>query len=70
MTLASNLDKKKKSKRDNDLVGNRVETRFFFLNFEFLKHSRYFNMTMGSREETNKGGLKYPTDRIIDGAML
>lgn len=66
LTLPRNLEKKEKE-RDSDFRENRVEIRFYF---EFFKGSRYLNTSVGSREEGNGRGLKYPTDRIIDGAML
>lgn len=43
------------------------EIRF---SFEFFKASRYWNVSVGSREKANGRGLKYPTDRIIDGGKL
>lgn len=69
LSLLRNLERKKKKERerDSDFRENWVEIRF---SFESFKDSRYWNVSVGSRGEANGRGLKYPTDRIIDGGKL
>lgn len=46
---------------------NWVEIRF---SLKIFKDSRYWKVSVGLREEANGRGLKYPTDRIINGGKL
>lgn len=64
--LREALTRKKRERGILTLEENRVELTFYF---EIFK-DRYLSVSVRSRGEANGGGLKYPTDRIIDGAML